>query len=93
VIMARIALLIGLVFVPLALLALGHRLRERTRAQRGAFWGGVIGHSAAVLIAVTALHYPPMLWTTDERVLIAFWSMLLGGTVGAAAGWLRAPRS
>jgi hypothetical protein len=91
--MTNIALLLGLFIVPLALLALGHRLRDRTPQQRGAFWGGVIGHTFAVVVAVTALHYPPVLWNSQERIVIAFWSMLLGGIVGAAVGWIRVARS
>lgn len=91
--MARIALLLGMFIVPLALLVLGHRLRDRTPPQRGAFWGGVIGHTAAIIVAATALHFPPVLWSSQERILIAFWSMLLGGVVGAAIGWIRAART
>jgi uncharacterized membrane protein len=87
--MARLALLAGFFLVPLALLALGHRLRERSPAQKGAFWGGVVGHSAAIVVAVVALHYPPVLWSGDARVAIAFWSTLLGGALGAVVGLLR----
>jgi uncharacterized membrane protein YkvI len=91
--MAQAAFLAGLLVVPSLLLWLGHRLRDRSPAQRGAFWGGVIGHSIAILIAVSALHYPPVLWTSDVRVAIAFWVMVAGGAVGAAVGALRARRS
>jgi hypothetical protein len=91
----HVALLMGFFVVPLALLALGHRLRERTVRQRGAFWGGVIGHSLALLAAVTALHYPAVLWSGQARVFVAFWLMLIGGVagvlVGAAVGFRRAP--
>jgi hypothetical protein len=90
----HVALLMGFFVVPLALLALGHRLRERTVQQRGAFWGGVIGHSLALLAAITALHYPAVLWTGQARVFVAFWLMLIGGAsgavVGAAIGFRRA---
>jgi hypothetical protein len=89
------ALLLGFFVVPLALLALGHRLRERTVRQRGAFWGGVIGHSLALLAATTALHYPAVLWNSQARVFVAFWLMLIGGVagalIGAAVGFRRAP--
>jgi protein-S-isoprenylcysteine O-methyltransferase Ste14 len=84
------ALLAGLFLAPLTLLALGHRLRERTRIQRGAFWGGVIGHSIALIIAVTAMHAPPVLWDSPTRVAMAFWLMLTGAALGATAGALRA---
>jgi NAD/NADP transhydrogenase beta subunit len=88
--MTSVALVAGLFLVPLALLVLGHRLRERTPAQRGAFWGGVIGHSIALLVAVTAMHAPPVLWESSTRIAAAFWSMLAGAVVGAGAGILRA---
>jgi hypothetical protein len=87
--MANVALLAGLFVVPFVLLALGHRLRERSRAQRGAFWGGIIGHSLAALLAVAALHYPPVMWDSGVRVAIAFWAMLVGGVIGAGVGAVR----
>jgi hypothetical protein len=90
--MAGIALLLGLFVVPLALLAAGHRLRERSARVRGAFWGGVIGHSTAVVIAVTAMHYPPVLWTGEVRTALALWSMLLGGVLGMILGGVRGAR-
>ena len=86
---AGLAFLVGILVVPAALLWLGHRLRDRSPAQRGAFWGGVIGHSAALLLALGALHYPPELWTGGVRTAIALWGMLLGGTLGALIGALR----
>lgn len=88
--MARFALLLGLFIVPALLLWLGHRLRDRTPRQRGAFWGGVIGHTAALLIALLALHFPPVLWTGDVRIAIAFWAMVVGTAAGAAIGSRRA---
>jgi ABC-type uncharacterized transport system permease subunit len=88
--MTNVALLAGLFIVPLALLALGHRLRERTAVLRGAFWGGVIGHGIALVIAVTAMHVPPVLWDSSTRIAAAFWSLLAGAAFGAAAGVLHA---
>ena len=90
--MANWAMLVGFLVVPTMLLALGHRLRERTPIQRGAFWGGVIGHSAAVVVAVVALQWPPVVWTGEDtvRVVLAFWAMLAGGVIGAGVGALRA---
>jgi hypothetical protein len=87
--MAKLALLLGLFVVPTALLMLGHRLRERSPRQRGAFWGGVIGHGIAVVIAVAAMHWPPVLWTSEARIGLVFFAMLLGGIAGAAVGALR----
>ena len=48
----RIALLLGLFGAPAILLWLGHRLRDRTARQRGAFWGGAIGHSVAIVVVM-----------------------------------------
>jgi uncharacterized membrane protein YkvI len=87
--MSRAAFLLGLLIVPALLLWLGHRLRDRSPAQRGAFWGGVIGHSAALIVAVTLLHYPPVMWTGAVRSAIAMWVMLLGAAAGAALGAVR----
>jgi hypothetical protein len=87
--MAGAALLLGLFAVPLGLLAVGHRLRERSPRQRGAFWGGVAGHSIAVLVAMIAMHYPPVLWTTTSRSALVFFVMLAGGVLGAGLGALR----
>lgn len=88
--MDRIALLTGLFGVPALLLWVGHRLGERTPVQRGAFWGGVIGHTAALLLALGAFHYPPVIWTGELRSVIVFWIMLVGGAVGALIGAVRA---
>lgn len=87
--MARAAFLTGLLIVPGVLLWLGHRLRDRSPAQRGAFWGGVIGHTIAVMIAITLLHYPPQMGTGAVRSAIAMWVMLLGAAAGAVLGAIR----
>jgi hypothetical protein len=86
--MTNAAFLTGLFLVPLALLALGHRLRERGAVQRAAFWGGVTGHTIALCVAVTALHVPPVMWGSEVRVAAALWSLLLGGAGGALLGVL-----
>jgi hypothetical protein len=87
--MAIFAFLAGAVAVPALLLWLGHRLRDRGRAQRGAFWGGVIGHSIAMVVTLVAMHWPPVIWQGGARTTLVFWSMLLGGTLGAAVGALK----
>lgn len=89
-IVGRWILLVGLLIVPGVLLWLGHRLRDRSPAQRGAFWGGVIGHTLAMLIGLVALQFPPVLWSGDVRTVLAFWLMLLGGAAGALIGAVRA---
>lgn len=90
--MANLALLFGLFVFPAWLLWLGHRLRDRTATQKGAFWGGVIGHTVAIIVALLSLHVPGVVWTDGPRVLLAFWSLLLGGVLGALAGGVRARR-
>ena len=90
--MARAALLIGLLVVPMLLLWLGHRLRDRSAVQRGAFWGGVTGHTAALIIALVALHYPPVMLTGGVRSAAALWAMMALGAGGAALGALRMMR-
>ena len=87
--MARAALLIGLLVMPMLLLWLGHRLRDRSAVQRGAFWGGVIGHTTALIIALVALHYPPVMLTGGMRSTVALWAMVALGAAGAALGALR----
>lgn len=91
--MSRAAFLIGLLVVPALLLWLGHRLRDRSPAQRGAFWGGVIGHTTAILIALALLHYPPVMWTGDARSAIVTWGLLVGAAAGAGLGALRSRKS
>ena len=88
--MARAAFLIGAFVVPVVLLWLGHRLRDRTPAQRGAFWGGLVGHSIAIAVALAALHYPPVQWQGGTRSMLVFWSLLLGAALGAGIGAVRA---
>jgi type II secretory pathway component PulM len=87
--LARAAFLIGLVIVPAVLLWLGHRLRDRTPRERGMFWGGIAGHTAALVIALFLLHVPPVEWTGGLREMLAFWVLLLGAAAGAALGALR----
>jgi hypothetical protein len=81
-----VGLLAGLFLVPLVLLWLGHRLRRRTPGERGVFWGATIGHSLGILATLTAVHYPPVLWTEGWRAVAVHWSMVVGALLGAAAG-------
>jgi hypothetical protein len=89
---SRLALLVGLFIIPTILLALGHRLRDRSVVGRGAFWGGVIGHTLALVVGTLALHYPPVLWSGTTREVLAFWIMMLGGVAGMALGAVRGSR-
>jgi malonyl CoA-acyl carrier protein transacylase len=86
---SMLALLMGLFVVPMVLLLLGHRLRRRTAASRGMFWGAVAGHSLGILASVAAMHLPAVLWAGgDARTIIVHWGMLVGAIGGAAVGWM-----
>lgn len=91
--LATLALLAGLFAVPVVLLWMGHRLRRRPAAWRGAFWGAVAGHALGMLVSVGALHYPPVLWGDGGwRTLLVHWAMLLGAVLGGAVGWMMGAR-
>ena len=82
-------LLAGLFLVPVALLWLGHRLRRRGPGARAIFWGATIGHSIGIIVALAAVHYPPVLWVEGWRAVAVHWSMvafaMLGGALGIVA--------
>jgi hypothetical protein len=84
------ALLAGLFLPPLVALALGHRIARRPPRTRTLFWGVVIGHTLAALLATVAALYAPVRWDEANlwRGLLGFWSMPIGGALGAAAGWM-----
>jgi len=87
----HLGLLLGLFLVPLAALALGHRLAKRPARQRALFWGIVVGHTLAALVASAAALHLPVRWGESDLVrgLLGFWAMPVGGLLGAAAGWMR----
>ena len=80
------ALLMGLVVVPALLLALGHRLRRRPPLWRRVFWGGVAGHSIAILVMLTVTLTPPVAWEGGPRLRDAtvHWSLVVGAVAGGA---------
>lgn len=86
--MGRLALVIGLFVAPAALLWLGQRLRAASAARRGAFWGGITGHTLALVLTTIAAMAPPIVWTGGGllRELIVHWSLVIGAAVGAAVG-------
>lgn len=89
------ALLLGLFAVPLAALVLGHRLARRPPRQRAAFWGLVLGHTAAALVATAAALHEPVRWDASDQLrgLLGYWLMPIGGLAGAALGWLAGRRA
>ncbi len=85
---AQIALLAGLFAAPAALLRLGGRRRRRGGAARGAFWGGVAGHTLGMAAALRAMLLPPVVWTGGSawREAAVFGSLAAGALLGAAIG-------
>lgn len=83
--------LIGLFGVPLALLAYGHRVRRRSPRGRSAFWGAVVGHCVALVLAVVLGMIPPEAWTAEEtwRGFFGLWSLLVFPVVGAVFSLVR----
>jgi hypothetical protein len=84
----NLALLVGLFVAPALLLAIGHRLRRRPPLWRRVFWGGVIGHSIAILVMLTVTMTPPVAWEGGPRLRDAavHWSMVLGAVLGGGIG-------
>jgi hypothetical protein len=82
--------LLGLYVMPLVLLAWGHKIRRLSPKSRRAFWGAIIGHCAAGVLAVTLGMIPPESWTSEETVrgFFGLWALLLLPLVGGAAGAL-----
>ncbi len=82
-----IIFLLGLFAAPAVLLWLGHRLRGRGAAAFGAFWGGVVGHTLALVAMLITAHWPPVLWVEGSvREGIIFVSLLTASILGAAIG-------
>ena len=86
--MGRLALLLGLFAAPAFLLWAGHHWRHRSARVRGAFWGGLVAHSVAGLVATVAGLYRPAEWAAGDTVrgFFGFWSMLVLFAIGAAIG-------
>ncbi len=93
--MGTVALLLGLFAVPVFLLWAGHHWRHTSARIRGAFWGGLIAHSVAALLATAAGVFWPAEWGGADRWrgFFGFWSMLVLFIVGAIAGALANARA
>lgn len=89
-----IAFALGLFGIPLALLAIGHRLRRRSPRVRAMFWGAIVGHCVAAVLAVVWGMIPPNAWEPTEtaRGFAGLWSLLLFPVAGAALFALRPER-
>lgn len=83
-----IVFLIGLFVVPCLLLWYGHRLRKRSPRGRTMFWGAVLGHCVAGVLAVVLGMIPPEAWTADEPVrgFAGLWSLAVLPVAGALIG-------
>lgn len=86
-----VALLLGLYGLPVVLLSWGHRLRRLPPRSRRAFWGAVIGHCCAGVLALVAAMYLPEEWTANDRIrgFLGLWALLLLPVAGAAVGALQ----
>ena|GEM_PF-907354 len=87
----QFALLAGLFGAPMLLLWAGHHLRRKSRRVRGAFWGGLAGHTIASLIAIWYSMVPPEAWSASDTVrgVGGFYWMMVGAIIGAAIGILK----
>lgn len=83
--------IVGLFLVPLALLIVAHKLRRRPARMRNAFWGAILGHIVAAVVAMTWGMIPPETLTPQEtsRGVAALWSLLVFPLAGAAIGWIK----
>ena len=82
--------LVGLFGVPLVLLAWGRRVRRMEPRPRRAFWGAIVGHCIAAVLAVSLGMIPPEAWTEQETVrgFFGLWGLLLLPIAGGIAGAL-----
>ena len=83
--LAMVVFLLGLFGVPIALLLGGHRLRRRSPRAHAIFWGAVIGHCVAGILAVVWGMIPPEAWTPEDKArgFVGLWSLLLFPVIGA----------
>lgn len=86
---------VGVVLIPVWLLAIARRIRYRGRHVRGAFWGGIAGHLLGEVLFIVTLIMPPLAWPPEEPLwtlaLLLLVPPMLGMAVGAAVG-RRRPR-
>ena len=83
--------LVGLYVVPLLLLWVGHHVRRGSAARRRMFWGAVVGHCIAGVLALTAALMQAAMWSGDDamRGVLGFWAMLALPVIGALIAGLR----
>lgn len=88
------ALLIGLFGVPIALLVFGNRIRRASRRRHRFFWGAVLGHCVASLLALGASLVPPSGWTSTDtvRAVLGVWTLIALPVIGALVAMATTPR-
>ena len=91
----RLAMLLGLFAAPVFLLWAGHHWRHTGARVRGAFWGGIIAHTVAALLATAVGIIWPFAWDATDRWrgFLGFWGMLVFFLIGAGIGALVNGRS
>jgi hypothetical protein len=91
----QVVFVLGLFGVPLALLVAGHRIKRSPRSRQRAFWGGVMGHLVALVLAMYASLAPPIGWLPGDtlRGVLGVWSLVVLPLVGVLVGAARSPES
>ena len=86
---AHVVLLAGVFAPPLVLLTMGHAYRHRSPGARAAFWGGVVGYGAGLVLAAVAMFVPAVDWTGGSplREMVVHAGPLAGGILGVGVGW------
>ena len=86
---AHVVLLAGIFVPPLVLLTMGHAYRHRSPGARGAFWGGVVGYGAGLVMGAAAMLVPAVDWTGDSalRETVVHAGPLAGCLLGLGVGW------
>ena len=81
----HLALLLGLFGIPVLALAIGFKFRKQGPRARAIFWGAIIGHTLATVLASVAAIWPPRVPgpEDDVRSAMILWLLLLGGIAGA----------
>lgn len=86
-----LAMLLGVFVVPMALLWAGHRMRRRSARWHAAFWGALVGHVVALVVAPVAAMTPAEAWMPTDalRGAVGLWAWLVLPVVGGVVGAVR----
>lgn len=88
--MNSIGFVLGVFFVPLAMLVACHRFRRLSRQQRRVVWGLIMGYGLALFLVLLVLLSPPVMWAADQpvRIFLVYWGLFLIPATGALVGRL-----